>query len=81
MKKDIETLFRKELLTINSAQELNDPKLHDKWEKEVIKIVEKYLGEGNMPELQFGSKTDNCEKGSKKSCCKKKNSKSCCSKK
>ncbi|MCH8319140.1 MAG: hypothetical protein IIA88_11720 [Bacteroidetes bacterium] len=82
MKKDIEALFKKELLTINSAQALNDPELYIRWEKEVIKIVEKYLGEGNMPELQFGSKLEVCENESRKSCCKnKKRSKPCCSRK
>jgi len=79
MKADLEAHYERELLAIESAKDLYDRQLYKRSKNALKTIVENYLGEGNMPDLQMGSSSNTCKKGRSKSCCKGKSEKSCCS--
>ena len=80
MHADVEAYIQNEFMTLEDVNLLNTRAYYDGWAKEIIKIVERYVGVGNMPEIEMQSPSNSsCEKDSK-SCCSKTSQKACSSK-
>ena len=73
LRSDLVTYFKKELLSITDAKQLN-PKTYERWAKEAHAIGENHLGKGKMPEIDMNCDSNKCnikDRKSKKSCCSK----------
>jgi hypothetical protein len=79
MHAEVEKFIQNEFMTLEDVSLLNTTTYYDGWEKEITKIGEKYVGAGNMPEMELCTpSSSSCKKESKASCTKDKSS--CCSK-
>ena len=79
MHAEIEKYIQNEFMTLEDVSLLNTTTYYDGWEKAITKIGEKYVGAGNMPEIELCTPSSpSCKKESQTSCTKDKPS--CCSK-
>ena len=81
MSTDLEHYFKEELLAIEEVNVIYSGSYWQKWDKEIARIGEKHLGEGNFPEFSVwgaGSSKSSCTSKSSSECCT--SSQSCTSK-
>lgn len=80
LRAEVERYFRVELVKFRSMDELYSDSLQSAWQTDVERVVEKYVGAEQLPELRIRFLRDQekgCEKESN-SCCKPNSGKSCC---
>lgn len=81
MRADVEAYIQKEFMTLKDVNLLNTTAYYDNWEREIRKMGEKYVGAGNMPEMELcGPQTKpSCTDQKKPACCSKSSANKSCS--
>ena len=74
--KEVEAFIQNEFMVLEDVSLLKDRAYWQRWEKAFTEMGEKYVGKGNMPELQMCGPKSSCKKekrcsSTKKSCCSK----------